>query len=71
MPEKLATMEKAFEINAESSIYEMITGIGAGQEIVHYFFLAVGARRYYYKDHIGLRYALERCPLWRKNQDAM
>ena len=43
MPEKLTTMEKAFEINVEPSIYEMIAEIGAGQEIARYLFLAVGA----------------------------
>ncbi len=35
-------MEKAFEINVEPSIYEMIAEIGTNQEIARYFFLAVG-----------------------------
>jgi len=43
MPEKLTTMQKAFDINVEPSIYGTIAEIGAGQEVARYFFLAGGA----------------------------
>ena len=43
MPEKLTTMQKAFESNVEPSIYGTIAEIGAGQEVARCFFLAGGA----------------------------
>ena len=43
LPRKMSTLEKAFEINLDTGRYGTFAEIGAGQEVVRWFFQAGGA----------------------------
>jgi hypothetical protein len=56
-PQQLSTLEKALEINLDTDRYGTFAEIGAGQEVVRWFFQAGGAAGTIAKKYFRLRHA--------------
>ena len=58
------THSKALRINIDPRWYGTFAEIGAGQEVVRWFFRVGGAAGTVAKEHLGLRHEGERRHLW-------
>ena len=66
-----STGQKALRINLDDKKYGTIVEIGAGQEVARQFFLVGAAAGTIAKNHVGLRYEILRCYLWRASRKTL